>query len=468
MFLMDLAVLILLTAGGVFLAVSIDGEVGKLEALGLGFPIGAGAFTWLQFVASALQLPLGPVVVLGTAGLVALLPLAIHGYRALSARAVDNHKREDAQARRSNRLLMGVFGVAVLLLAGAAALVSVVTSYSSWDAVAIWAAKGYGISAERTIFAAEFWGAHRLANPLNLPILISTFQTLTGDVLPGSKLIFPMFFASLLLALGAHSVRRGSRPYIAVSLVALLGTTPLLFLHATIGYANLAYSTYLIMGLLMGVEAIQTERRGAYLLSGMLLALAAWTREEGLWFAALSVVVISGVGYLLVRKRPRVAWWLLPMVVVMAPWLYLTSDTVSSGQIAHALRGFWPRFTAGQFNTFELYLIPRLFLDRALDPSQWGVLWPVLIVLFLMAVPRLDPRKNVEFSLLACLSLIAALLPVGYFYVESFTRSDFYVLLNRSFDRAFIPATLLIGSLVISMFRAPAPEGGPFPGESGG
>ncbi len=177
----------------------------------------------------------------------------------------------------------------------------------------------------------------------------------------------------------------------------------------------------------------------------------------------LFVLVIAIVGFLTHRAKPRVLPWLVPLLIVMGPWFFLSVGSISQGQAGGALRGFWPKFLTGQFNFWELYLIPRLFLDRALDPRQWGVIWPLLAGILLLWLRRLNPREYPAVFAIACVALMAALVPVGLFYVQSFTRSDYYQLIERSFDRAFLPATFLTLYLAIRMvsstnLAAPSPR----------
>ena len=99
--------------------------------------------------------------------------------------------------------------------------------------MAIWAVKGYGIAREGTIWAAGHWGDHGLAYPLNLPLLIANYR-FTGDMLPASKLIAPLFYISLCVGCLRFWLQRDVSPLTA-SLGAIgLAATPLLFEHANV------------------------------------------------------------------------------------------------------------------------------------------------------------------------------------------------------------------------------------------
>lgn len=448
----SIVLLSLLTIGAALLVRRILPRIGKLEAIAVGFPLGAAMLTWLMFLLSRLGVPLQRGTIWAVALLLSLVPLWLTRpwpsrddlRRWLSLRSLGLQLRGDPA--------FVALILSVVALSGAALYTSIVFSYGSWDAAAIWAAKGYGISLERDIFAGELWGAHGLAYPLNLPLLITTFQSLSGDLLPASKMIFPLYLASAFLAIGAHAMRTVRPKWLVVAIVALFTTTPHVFLHGTIGYADLAHSSYLALGVLWAVEALHNGQRGPYLLSGLLFAFGAWTRPEGIGYVVVLILTLSLAAFLAEGARPRIGLWLLPVVVVMSPWLSISVGSMSGGQIGGALRGFWPELLAGRLNLWELYLIPRLFLDRALDPVQWGVLWPVLVPVFVFSVGRLVPRRYPENFTLAAAVFVSGLIPVGLFYIESYTRSDYQQLITRSFDRALLPAVLMLAYLAMRIF----------------
>ena len=208
----------------------------RAELLGLAFPLGAGVLTWLLFLVSWVGLPLNlPSVIIVYA--LALMAAVVIGARVLGNGSVEKRRSSGrpitspSSADKLHTALLLLFA----FLIGLAAFIAVARSYSAWDAAAIWAPKGYGIAFEGSIFAGARWGAHGLGYPLNVPLLISVFTWLGGDILPGSKLIFPAFLASVSLGAYAFWIRQGVSTLLAGLGMLLVASVPSIFLHATIG-----------------------------------------------------------------------------------------------------------------------------------------------------------------------------------------------------------------------------------------
>lgn len=182
--------------------------------------------------------------------------------------------------------------------------------------------------------------------------------------------------------------------------------------------------------------------------------MASWTRAEGMGFAFVLILVIVALGYLFFRLRPSLLAWLTPIGIFVLPWLMISGEKINQSHLGGAVRGFLPLFFSGQLNFWELYLIPRLFLDRALDINQWGLLMLVGIPILVFGMPKSLPGQNRERFLILSIVIAAALVVIGLFYVRSYTRpSDFYQLLNRSFDRALLPAAFLMIYALIRSFE---------------
>lgn len=252
-------------------------RVGTLDVLALGFPLGARVLTWSLFLLSWVGAGLTPPLV----GLVWGLLLAL----ALVSRPLTvGHPRSSQRIDGVNRSLAGLtptqLAGSLLVLIGLAvfaAWLGVNGSCCAWDDMAIWAVKGYGIAREGSIWAAGRWGDHGLAYPVNIPLLIAVFR-LVGDTPSASKLTFPLFYLSLAVGCLRFWLQRGVGSRLALLGTLGLASTPLLFEHATLGYANLPYTVYLVLGCAEAVQGpvAQDARRQA--LSGLLLAMPAWTR----------------------------------------------------------------------------------------------------------------------------------------------------------------------------------------------
>lgn len=448
----DFLFLFLLITLGSLASRIIVAEAGNLEILSLGLPMGTGIFTVMIFWLSWAGISI-------TAGLLWLVLVVLLLFCLLLKKPSDLISLTRSQRFRLHLPPAGFSPSSIFLILGVgifvilAAWKALVISYGSWDAAAIWAAKGYGISLEKTIFAAESWGAHGLSYPLNLPLAISVFKTLSGDVLPSSKLLFPLFFGSASLGLASRAIARGAERWLVTGTTLLLVSTPIIFRHGYIGYVNLSFSTYLILGVLWGIEALSEGQKGSFLVSGLLLAFATWTRPEGVSYLFL---LIPGMIILnrFLTKGPIQWWhWISPTLIIYGSWFALSRQHMVNGSIGGYVTTFIKSVGRGQFNLFELYLIPRLFLDRALDPRIWGVLFPVAGIIFLISIWVYSPKKFPVHFFEVILAPLIASVPVLLFYIQSFTISSQYItVLNRSFDRAFFPAAMMLAYLVMRTF----------------
>jgi len=225
-----------------------------LEVLSLSFPIGIGLLTLILFLSSWIGVPYTKTNLIGIyISLFALLCCSAMFVWSKSGR----HKAqsEAASAPEASLGLRMLFYSTLFLFFLVITYLSVTRAYSTWDAIGIWGIKAYGIVKEGTIFAGERWGSHWLTYPLNITLQISIFRLLDGDVLPGSKLIFPMYFISLIL--GAYRFWKKHVEWKFAALGALLlASLPIVFKHGTIGYANLPFTAYLVIGLLHVLDGI--------------------------------------------------------------------------------------------------------------------------------------------------------------------------------------------------------------------
>ncbi len=156
--------------------------------------------------------------------------------------------------------------------------------------------------------------------------------------------------------------------------------------------------------------------------------------------------------------------WIAPVVIVFLPWYLFARPGIQASHLGTATSGVLPRMMEGQFNLFQLYLVPRLFLERALSPTNMGLFVQVTALLLVAGLIRHRFWPYAKMLALLLVSAASALIPILLFYVRSFTRLDeFRELLIRSFDRAFLPATFMLVVLGVWMAAGPkllAPAGG--------
>lgn len=442
---------------GAVIVRAVLGMPDRLTLIGLSIPLGSGVLTWCLFLASWAGIPLSAVssLIVWLLLLAGAMGLVRWGHQRQSI----PHPVQPTNESRLDAWIRPVAWLAFGALIGLATFISLGHAYGSWDAAAGWAAKGYGIAKEGTIFAAEAWGAWGMAYPLNLPVQISLFQMFGQDLVPLSKALFPIFLASL--GIGAYRFWRiqGVSSTLAGLGMVFLVSVPLVFLHGTEGYGNLPFTAYIVQGILWGIIGLRWRDRRALLMSGFLLGLSSWTRPEGFLYALAATVGLFAAFWITGQRQFHFAWWLGPLAVIAGAWLAfgwsgMSSDRLGGGAITATLDA-WRN---GAYHLRELYLIPRLLYDRALELNRWGVLFQVTALLVVLRLYKLRPKKSPEIFVAFVMTALVSSVAIGLFYLQSYTLgSAFIAVLNRSFDRAFFPAAVLMVLTAVRMYAADIP-----------
>jgi len=442
------------------------------DLLSFGFPLGAGLVTWTLFLLSMAGLPvtawttIAVYLVLLTAAAAALLMRRI--VPRSDAGMVHTGASGSGNDRVVNKALLG--GMALVTVTAAA--LSIARSYSTWDAAAIWAVKGYGVYLEGTVRAAERWGAHGAAYPLNVPLLIGSIFSLTGDPGPVSKVLFPGFLMSISLVSYRGWRALGVSQTLAGLGALTLATTPVLFYHGTIGYANLPLAAYILGGSIMGVIAIHGTTLNARLavLSGVFLGLASWTRVDGLLYG--SAVVGSLILVAAILQGRHANWNHIVLLaaafgVITLIWvLYYESFGAQGSQATGAYSRALAAWRQGDYRLQNIRLIFGYFRRNVFHLPTWGVLFAAVGALLLLNWRvSLQERDPVVLSLLLAFGG-TALVTCVLFYVGSYVKVDYLPWLEQGFPRAFFPSVTLLVAGALGSCRgvstgtpAPAPVG---------
>lgn len=444
--------------GGLFLLGTlvlrlILGKVDWLAIFSLSFGLGSGLFAWLLFILSWAGLLLNKTTVLGS--FVALLiVLALLGWRIRRPLAED-YPAVNADGKIATWTKWGLW-IVILLLVATVTFLAIGLSYFGWDDIAYWTIKGYGIALQGTVLAAANWGGNGLSYPLNIPILISIFRILDGDLLPGSKLIYPIFFSSLLIGCYRFWVFQGLRKWVAALGVLLLGSTPILFTHAFMGYANLPFTYYMVSGLIWSIQGIQKGATGKTLLGGMLLAIAILTRPEGLIMLSVSILSLGIACLLTARGRLKLLPLLLPALILAVPWYIFLREHASLDVQAYQYSGLAVKaLLVGDFKWPALFTLIRYVVGQVVRFRDWGFTLLLLGMLLIIGLRPRDLRHDLVKSALFFLSVGLSLVVIGSDYMAAYTPggSEFlYEWSSVTFTRVFMPAGIclaLLGFLVL-------------------
>ncbi len=454
-----LAICVALGALGLALLHMLLVRVDALDGLALAFPLGAGVLTWFLFLVSWLGFRLSGLAVGLVWGTVLAAALLVRWRTGSFPRVAPHRQTPDRQPTQlTPAALVGVL-LALLTATGFAAWLGISRSYSGWDDMAIWGVKGFAIAREGSIWAAGHWGDHGLAYPLNVPLLIAVLR-LTGDALPASKLVFALFYLSLAAGCLRFWLQRGVAALIAVLGAFWLALTPIVFEHATLGYANLPYTFFLVAACVEAVQGFLTGNSRRLALSGVLLGLAAWTRPEGT-LAAASIVAAVLVALRLARVgKVRVAAWLLPVLLMAGAWQAFVASQGVTGQIGHALQLAIDAGARGELHLGAVYSTVRFMARQSFEWSVWGLLIPACAVLLILRVRRLRPRSNPDAFLLAVMCAAVLVGVSVQFYLADFL-GQLMNYLGNSANRMYMPGVVLVVLLTILLTRSPAGNGLP-------
>lgn len=350
--------------------------------------------------------------------------------------------------------------VLILFLGGLFTFLAVGSGVHATDAYVLWGAKGAGLAAEGLDGVTR--GTNTTEYPLHIPLLFGLMQDAFGETLPASKLMFPVYYLSLLLVVYEYLKER-MVPHFAGLSTLVLATMPVMARHARIGYANLPLTFYLVSGAVLWSWAGSRRERssgwGARLIVGILIGLAGWTRPEGLWLGTTFLLVIAGRT---LRGQNRYSFReFLP--VISAPvtlWLiwFLTKSTFypEVDALEENLARAAQEIFSGRMHLSELGQILNNFFTRGLNFQAWGVTGFVfLLVGFLYLVkPGSGGKETYAFW---TTGLLWTGLIIALYYVFSFDQVhelDWW--LNTGFNRMIMPGMVLIwtgSALALAKFQ---------------
>ncbi|MEJ2561669.1 MAG: hypothetical protein P8Z42_03170 [Anaerolineales bacterium] len=412
--------------------------------LWLAFPLGAGSYTWFLFLLSWLGISL-------------TLRTTLLSYFALLIPFSFFLISKDRGSKMSNRqpftligpirilaprsiMVISLIGLVLFLIS---IVLSIGLSYSSWDAIAIWSIKGYGITLEETIFAGKVWGAHNLSRPLNIPILISLFRMLDGDILPGSKMIFTLYYSSLLGGIYTFWISQSIPKFIAGLGALFIGSIPIVFEHSTMGYANLPFCVYITLGVLNEIDGVAYGDCSRQLLSGLCLSLACWTRPEGAFFVPIVMLALFLSLRWLKIGRPDFKVWVIPVLGMLGVWSMFTQVYGEKTIMSQAFRTAFEAIRHLDLHLDSVYIIFRYVSAQFIKTDTWGLIVPVVAILILINRKKINHRENRISMVLFTAVLSMGFATGAFFYLASFVR-DLYWQLDTSANRMFLPLSIMI------------------------
>lgn len=343
------------------------------------FVLGMGAVSLQMFFYSISGVPLG-VGGISIPWLILLL-LAVVWHVARSGNPVGAYplRPESSGQPRPSWFIAGCLAV-ILLQAGYCVVYAISQPISGWDAWAIWlfAAKAFFVSGGLPSGAFFSTAAPHPDYPLLTPLAVAWHYICLGRVDDQlAKIVFPLSFLAFLGIFWHTLARETNRDYGAF-FTALLSLTPVVVMHAGglgssydyVGYADLTLSLY-FLGAAAYLYAYQKDGRPVWLvLSALFLGMGAWTKNEGLTYAAVGSLL-----FVLSAKQWRLAAIGIGLVAgFVFPWLlFKTSLSLANDVVGHVR---WLGLSA------YLDRLPLILGSawRSMAGGSFGLLWAVFVL----------------------------------------------------------------------------------------
>ena len=352
-----------------------------------------------------------------------------------------------ASSDRLDWVLRAVFAVAAMV-----AFVSVVAfmrawPHGEWDAWAIWNQharflfRGGGSDAWRGYF---MLGWSQPDYPLMLPAAVARVWAYAGHESTFGPALIAMIFGvgSVTLVVSALD---GRRAWVAGAL--LVGASAYL-VHVASQYADIPMAFFIVAALAVAYGDALRESRIAPLVAGATIALAAWTKNEGLVFAVVMVLVASVValqrlfaGRLQQSERAQLLWVIAgsaPVVIAIA-WFKLTLAPPSDLGAGMASAVFTTRLT-----DFDRHMTVATLMGQHILRWSTRLSMTVLPVVGLAAL-WMSGRSERARAMVAVLGLML----LSFYVVYVLTPYDIVWHITTSFDRLLVQ---LWPALVLAVF----------------
>ncbi|MCJ7567064.1 MAG: hypothetical protein MUO58_05955, partial [Anaerolineales bacterium] len=228
-----------------------------------------------------------------------------------------------------------------------------------------------------------------------------------------------------------------------------------LFLHSTIGWGNLIFSTYLVLAVCYFVVGVQFNQPCKFLVAGFLLSFAVWTRPEGIGFVLLIGILFIGVRWASRKSRISEYVWLSPIALVSASWLGFSSRSLSRGEIGEVLDAFFRSLLSGDVQFEPLRYIIGYAYEQYTAIDTWGFIYYLIVLFIALSFLRISSWRNPPIILTLVAGLIALVVPFFMFYAAAYSKSDMSTFLWASFNRAQFPSAILLFTSAFMVIAIP-------------
>ncbi|MBU0880715.1 MAG: glycosyltransferase family 39 protein [Candidatus Omnitrophica bacterium] len=413
------------------------------EAVFISFALGLGTISLEMLIFYLLGLTFSvPVILIPWTILV-----TINVYRHMKYGDGFTFSERSTIPKEKNRALSIFLTCGITLEVAYAFFRALIKPIEAYDAVAIYAIKSKIFFLAKAIPQNYFPGlVHGFPHPdypLNIP-LSETFLYLAMRNLNDQlvKLIFPLFFVGILCILYFAIRRFASRAY-ALLFTFLLASIPMFNAYAANAYQELPLAFYYFASAIFLFAWIK-EKKDLHILglSAVLVALAGWTKNEGMLYCVINASIVLFVSVL---ARKDTSWkvtiapvmYVFIIALILAPWIWvkqrfgIVNDEISL------------------FNLNPVYLFKQLykmgpilyeFQKQLFGPKKWILLWPIAIYAAIFHSRKIFAPEQRYISI----SLILAFCGYVLFYMVSYVDVVFFT--SKTWGRFmlhFLPLVVL-------------------------
>jgi hypothetical protein len=385
----------------------------------------------------------------GIAMYVELAVLAWACFELYRSRGRDVAPAEPSKAAPGVMLLpLAVAAVVALMIAtGVMNLVWDANPEGNWDAWSIWNLRARFLASAGGLASRAFSPA--LSGHPEYPLLTSGFiarcWSYAGADLSQLSPAAPMamgylfFLALLSMAAGGLAALR-SRTLGVLFALTILGS-PLILAEVAVQYADVPLAFYFLAAAMFWLL-------DQPVLAGVFASLAAWTKDEGLFFLAVFAVCVVAMGRSR-ADRPRMVRWAMGAAPVAALALFfkLVLARGSDSLLASSSHGLGSKITAmGRYSQIAAAFATG-FWNLHLDWYH-----PLLPLIALVVVLRLDGqwRRSAAFPGALLVTMLA-----GYFGIFVITSADLTWHLSTALNRLIVQVWPLLILTVLVSLRTP-------------
>lgn len=308
----------------------------------------------------------------------------------------------------------------------------------SFDAIAIYAIRSKIFYLAKSFPANYFAMSNGMPHPeypLNIPLIQTFIYLCLGSLNDlAVKIIFPLYFIGILVVL-YFAIRRFAGSTYALIFTFMLASIQQFNVYASNAYLDLPLSYYCLISVIFLFEWFkQKERFDLLIVSAVMAAIAAWTKNEGLMYCVINTAVMV---YFLAANRKNISTkdiiapflYVAVIFTILLPWLVVKhSAHLVSTDVAEIYLN--PLCMAKQLYKFGPILYE--FQREAFGPKKWNMVW--IAVLFAAAFNF----KKIFRGELKYVSIMLMLTVCGYVYFYLISSVEITFFLTKTWSRFLI------------------------------